>query len=60
VLHLPEHLLRIGLLLLHLLQQHAGLLRHLRLIVENENKCPGGFDGQAVEIHGAFSFQESN
>jgi hypothetical protein len=28
LLPVPEHLLRIGLLLLHLLQQHADLLRH--------------------------------
>ena len=32
LLQLPEHLLRERLLLLHLLQQHAGLLRHVRLI----------------------------
>ena len=28
LLQLPQHLLQIELLLLHLLQQHAGLLRH--------------------------------
>jgi hypothetical protein len=34
LLQLSQHLLREWLLLLHLLQQHAGLLRHLRVIAD--------------------------
>jgi hypothetical protein len=54
LLQLLVLLLRIGLLLLHLLQQHAGLLRHLCIIVEVQIKCPGDSHGLAVESAGAF------
>jgi hypothetical protein len=49
LLQLPEAMLRERLLLLHLLQQHAGLLRQLRLIevVEFETKKPRAVDGLA-------------
>ena len=58
LLQLPQAVLRKRLLLLHLLQQHAGLLRHLCLIVEVQIKCPGDSHGLAVESAGAFSFQD--
>ena len=41
LLQLPVAMLRERLLLLHLLQQYASLLRHLRVICFDENKCPG-------------------
>jgi hypothetical protein len=53
VLQLPKAMLRKRLLLLHLLQQHASLLRHLRLIevvevVFAETKKPRAVDGLAA------------
>ncbi len=51
VLQLPEAMLRERLRLLHLLQQHASLLRHLRLIevtcILEETKKPRAVDGGA-------------
>src|SRR4051794_20412439 len=58
VLQLSEAMLRERLRLLHLLQQHTGLLRHLRLIEVVcslvETKKPRAVDGQTGKIrHGA-------
>lgn len=40
LLQLPETMLRKRLLLLHLLQQHAGLLRHLCLVAHDKSPDP--------------------
>jgi hypothetical protein len=55
LLQVSPNLLRERLLLLHLLQQHASLLRHLRVIVdETKINAPERFSGKAAKIAGAF------
>ena len=57
LLQLPQHLLRIGLLLLHLLQQHAGLLRHLRVIVcKPKTNAPADSTAKPSKSPGHFRF----
>ncbi len=68
LLQLPQHVLRERMLLLHLLQQHADLLRYQRVIDASrhlsdraasrsiEKEKPRAVGGQAVNQTGAFLF----
>jgi hypothetical protein len=70
LLQLPEAMLRKRLLLLHLLQQHAGLLRHVRLIGYYWSRDPAvattfplkekprAVGGLAASFPGAFHFSK--
>jgi hypothetical protein len=59
LLQLPVAMLRERLRLLHLLQQHAGLLRHLRLIevVRFETKSPGQLTAMPANPPRGFLFK---